>query len=166
MNSVILRKGKKRRKRKQNEVSEELYFWCSVMPVEVTIGGFSWWGEIRPLTLPRCSFTMPWQHLPHLLNNWPNAHPGKVTPHVPPALHLLHFLSCPRGGISAAPIVQVQRLCAAGVEFPAAMGLKVAQLLDMLYLFQGFTTTWQHSVFQASTFNDLLLGCVSRTMKV
>lgn len=55
-NSVVLRKGKKRRKRKQNEISEEIYFWCSVTPGEVTNGCFSWWGEIHPLTLPWCSF--------------------------------------------------------------------------------------------------------------
>lgn len=131
-NSVILRKGKKRRKRKQNEVSEELYFWCSVTPGEIASGCFSWWGEIRPLTLPRCSL-MPQQRLPHLLDKWPNAHPGKVNPLVPPALQLLHFLDHPRGGISAAPIVQVQGLCAAGVQAPARMELKEPSCLTCCF---------------------------------
>lgn len=133
-----------------------LYFWRSVALGEGTDGGFSWWGEICPLAVHRCSSTMPWQHLPQrLLVKWPNPHRGLVNPRVLPALDLLQFSGCPRRGISAALIVHVQSLCAGGVWSPVRMGLKEERLLAMLCLLQGLPTIWQHPGFQAGTFNDV-----------
>lgn len=96
-NSVILQKGKE--EERENKIkSQRSSISGAVLRLEKLPVGVSHGGG-KPVPLPcLCPPSMQQQHLPHLLNMWPNPHPGKMNSFVPPAPSL--FLGMSKRGNS------------------------------------------------------------------